>query len=299
MGIEKDRFKEAELAAILSIAINLILAVLKGIVGVVSNSKALLADAVNSASDVAGSIAVYIGVRAAKQPPDEDHPYGHGKAESIAAIIVAVLLFMVGLEIGRSSIESFFQEIKAPGMSAIYVLVFSIIVKELMFRFKVKLGKRINSDAITVNAYEDRSDVFASSAAIIGIGAAIVGERLGIDWLVYADPVAGVFVSVLVVIMAWKLGSESIHNTLDHVLHDEDTFEMREVIIGVEGVKKIDTLYAREHGHYVIVDLKISVDPYITVEAGHKIGKKVKEQLIKHAHVQDVFVHVNPYNDKD
>ncbi|MFZ3588292.1 cation diffusion facilitator family transporter [Bacillus sp. DJP31] len=278
---------------------NILLAILKGVIGTISNSKALLADAVNSASDVAGSIAVYIGVRAAKQPPDEDHPYGHGKAESIAAIIVAVLLFVVGLEIGRSSIESFFHTIEAPGIAAIYALLISIIAKELMFRYKIKLGKRINSDAITVNAYEDRSDVFSSLAALIGIGAAITGERIGLDWLVYADPVAGVFVSVMVIIMAWKLGSESIHNTLDHVLHDEDTNEMREVVLKVDGVKKIDTLHAREHGHYVIVDLKISVDPYITVEEGHKIGKTVKEKLVKHAHVQDVFVHVNPFNNEE
>lgn len=196
MEANKDRFKEAEFAAILSIGLNILLAVLKGIIGAISNSKALLADAVNSASDVVGSIAVYIGVRAAKRPPDEDHPYGHGKAESIAAIIVAVLLFMVGLEIGRSSIELFFQEINAPGMIAIYAALFSIILKEWMFRYKIKLGKRINSDAITVNAYEDRTDVFSSLAALIGIGAAIAGERFGVEWLVYADPVAGLFVSI-------------------------------------------------------------------------------------------------------
>lgn len=99
--------------------------------------------------------------------------------------------------------------------------------------------------------------------------------------------------------MAWKLGAESIHNALDHVLHDEDTQEMREVVLSVDGVKRIDGLLAREHGHYVIVDLKISVDPYITVEEGHKIGKNVKEQLMRQSLVQDVLVHVNPYNEED
>jgi cation diffusion facilitator family transporter len=298
MEEQKDRFKQAEFAAISSIVMNLLLAILKGVIGVISNSKALLADAVNSASDVAGSIAVYIGVRAAKQPPDEDHPYGHGKAESIAAIIVAVLLLMVGLEIGRSSIKSFFHEIQAPSMPAIYAVVFSIVAKELMFRYKIRLGKRINSDAIIVNAYEDRSDVFSSMAALVGIGASIIGSRLGYDWLVYADPVAGVLVSIFIIFMAFKLGSGSIHNTLDHVLHEEETKEMRDIVLHVPGVKKIDGFFARVHGHYVIVDIKISVDPYITVEEGHKIGKNVKQQLIGQAHVQDVFVHVNPYNEE-
>jgi cation diffusion facilitator family transporter len=299
MEQQKDRFKEAEFAAMIGVVGNIILAFLKGIVGAMSNSKALIADAVHSASDVAGSLAVYIGLRVAKQPPDEDHPYGHGKAESISAIIVAVILFIVGIEIGKSSIESFFHEIEAPKIAAIYAVVFSIVVKEWMFRYKFKLGKRIKSDAIIVNAYEHRSDVFSSIAALIGISGAIIGSKLGFDWLVYADPVAGVIVSLMVIKIAWKLGLESIHNTLDHVLHDEDTEVMREIVLSVDGVKKIDGFFAREHGHYVIVDLKISVDPLITVEEGHKIGKDVKEQLLKHSNVQDVLIHVNPYNDED
>ncbi|WP_246940736.1 cation diffusion facilitator family transporter [Bacillus pinisoli] len=299
MKEQKDRFKEAEFAAMVGVVGNIVLALLKGIVGVTSNSRALVADAVHSASDIAGSFAVYIGLRAAKQPPDEDHPYGHGKAESIAAIIVAVLLFLVGIEIGKSSIEAFFHEIEAPKMPAIYAVVFSIIVKEWMFRYKYNLGKRINSDAIIVNAYEHRSDVFSSIAALIGIAGAIIGDYLGLEWLVYADPVAGLVVALMILRIAWKLGSESIHNTLDHVLHDEDTEDLREIVLTVDGVKKIDGLLAREHGHYVIVDLKISVDPYITVEEGHRIGKNVKEQLIQHAHVQDVFIHVNPYNEDE
>lgn len=294
---EKDRFKQAEFAAMVGVVGNIILAILKGVVGVISESRALVADAVHSASDVAGSLAVFIGVRAAKQPPDEDHPYGHGKAESIAAIIVAVLLFLVGIEIGKSSFESFFEDIEAPKTLAIYAVVLSIIVKEWMFRYKYSLGKRIKSDAIIVNAYEHRSDVYSSIAALAGIGAAIAGQKMGIDWLVYADPVAGLFVSLLVIKMAWKLGSESIHTTLDHVLHEEDIVGLKETVSKISEIKKIDELHAREHGHYVIVDIKVSVDPHISVEEGHNIGKLVKEKLMsEHEHVQNVLVHINPYS---
>lgn len=294
---KKDRFKQAEFAAMVGVVGNIILAIIKGVVGVISESRALVADAVHSASDVAGSLAVFIGVRAAKQPPDEDHPYGHGKAESIAAIIVAVLLFLVGIEIGKSSFESFFEDIEAPKTIAIYAVVISIIVKEWMFQYKYRLGKRIKSDAIIVNAYEHRSDVYSSIAALAGIGAAIAGQKMGIDWLVYADPVAGLFVSLLVIKMAWKLGSESIHTTLDHVLHEEDIVGLKETVSKISEIKKIDELHAREHGHYVIVDIKVSVDPHITVEEGHNIGKLVKEKLMsEHEHVQNVFVHINPYS---
>ncbi|MFE8696843.1 cation diffusion facilitator family transporter [Cytobacillus sp. FJAT-53684] len=295
----QDRFKKAESAAMLGIIVNIALAIIKWGIGIYSGSRALVADAVHSASDVAGSFAVYLGLKAAKQPPDEDHPYGHGKAESIAAIIVAVLLFLVGIEIGKSSFQSFFQPIQAPKTIAIAAVILSIIVKEILFRYKFKLGRELNSDALIVNAYEHRSDVYSSIAALAGIGSAIIGGKLGIGWLEYADPVAGIIVSLMVIKMAWSLGKESIHNTLDHVLHEEDTIELRRAVEGVEGVKKIDELHAREHGHYVIIDLKISVDPYITVEQGHLIGKKVKKKLLEMENVQNVFVHINPYNDKD
>lgn len=293
-----DRFKKAEFAAIIGIVGNIILAAIKWAIGVYSGSKALVADAVHSASDVAGSFAVYLGLRAAKQPPDEDHPYGHGKAELIAAIIVAVLLFLVGIEIGKSSFESFFSPIEPPKAIAIAAVLVSIIVKEAMFRYKYNLGKKLNSDALIVNAYEHRSDVYSSIAALIGIGCAIIGGRMGIEWLEYADPVAGLIVSIMILQMAWRLGKESIHSTLDHVLHEEDTLEMRKTAESVEQVKRIDELHAREHGHYVIVDIKVSVDPNMTVEAGHRVGKEVKRKLLDLENVQNVFVHINPYREE-
>ncbi len=292
----QERFKKAEFVAIIGIIGNLVLAILKWVIGVYANSRALVADAVNSASDVAGSLAVFIGLRAAKQPPDEDHPYGHGKAESIAAIIVAVLLVLVGFEIGKSSFQAFFQPIEAPKLIALVAVIVSIAIKEAMFRYTYKMGKKLNSDALIVTAYDHRSDVYSSLAALVGIGCAILGEKLAVGWLVYADPVAGLFVSLLILKLAWKLGSESIHNALDHVLHEEDTIELRKVVESIPEVKKIDELHAREHGHYVIVDIKISVDPYITVEEGHRVGKKVKHKLMEERHVENVFVHINPYN---
>lgn len=224
---KEERFRKAEIAAIIGILGNIILAVLKGVIGSISNSRALIADAAHSASDVAGSFAVFVGLRAAKLPPDKDHPYGHGKAESIAAIIVAVLLLLVGVEIGISSGKAIFEPIEAPGTLALYAALISIVVKEAMFRYKYRLGKKIKSDALIVNAYEHRSDVYSSIAVLIGIAGAILGSKFSLPWLIYADPIAGIFVSVLIAKMAVKLGFESIHTTLDHVLHEEDTTEYK------------------------------------------------------------------------
>lgn len=179
---QNRRFKQAEFAAWIGIIINVLLTIVKGMIGLQSQSKALIADAIHSASDIAGSLAVYVGLRAAKQPPDEEHPYGHGKAESIAAIIVAVILFIAGLQIGKSSFSSFFNPVKAPGGLAIYAVVISIVVKEILFRYKYRLGKKLNSEALIVNAFEHRSDVYSSLAALAGIGASLLGKHFQINW---------------------------------------------------------------------------------------------------------------------
>ncbi|WP_179295536.1 cation diffusion facilitator family transporter [Bacillus sp. FJAT-45350] len=296
---EKEiRYRKVRFGAWVGIIGNIILAIIKGVIGFMSNSRALIADAVHSASDVVGSVAVLIGVRAAKMPPDEDHPYGHGKAENVTAIIVAVILFVVGFEIALNAFKSFFEPILVPKVIAIYAVIFSMIVKELMFRYKYNLGKRYKSDALMTDAWHHRSDVFSSFAALLGIGGAVIGGSIGIPWLVYADPVAGLFVAVLIMKMAYKLGKDSIHNTLDHVMHEEDTIEMKKVAASVEGVYNVDEFLAREHGHYVIIDIKVAVDPMITVQEGHSIGKRVKEKLLEENLVQDVRVHINPYLEK-
>ncbi|GAE30436.1 cation diffusion facilitator family transporter [Alkalihalobacillus hemicellulosilyticus] len=301
VGVESDvRYKKVRFAAWVGIVGNVILAIVKAIIGVMSNSKALIADAAHSASDVVGSVVVLIGVRAAKLPPDRDHPYGHGKAESVAAIIVAVLLFIVGFEIAIRAIHSFFEPVVIPKTMAIYAVLFSIIVKECMFRYKHYLGKKYKSEALVTDAWHHRSDVFSSLAALIGIGAALLGGYMNINWLVYGDAIASAFVAILIAKMAWSLGQQSIHNALDHVLHEEDTVEMKRIAQEVDGVMNIDEFYAREHGHYVIIDIKVAVDPYITVEEGHAIAKQVKARLMEDKQVQDVLVHINPYDvDRD
>lgn len=293
-----QRFEKAQFAAWVGIIGNIALAVMKGIVGWLSGSKALLADAANSASDVAGSAAVLIGLKAAKRPPDEDHPYGHGKAESISAVIVSVLLLLVGLEIGYNSVKSIFGGVgEAPKEFALVAIGISIVVKEFLFQYNFRLGKKLSSHALIASAWDHRTDVMSSVAVLIGVGGAVLGGYTNQPMLFYLDPVAGLFVAFLVLRMGYKLVKESIHTTIDHVLHQEETEELLETALRVKGVIAVNDLRAREHGHYVIVDIKISVNPKITVIEGHEIGKSVKHQLLtKFSHVSDVFVHVNPYD---
>jgi cation diffusion facilitator family transporter len=298
ISMSEDRFKKTEFAAWMGIIVNIFLAIVKGIIGYIGNSKALIADAAHSASDVVGSLAVLIGLRAARKPPDEDHPYGHGKAESIAAIIVSIILFIVAFEVGQASFQTMFIPLQAPGNIAVYAAIGSMIIKEAMFRYKYNLGKRLKSPVLIANAWEHRSDVYSSFAAVIGIGGAVLGDVLAIPWLLYLDPVAGIAVSLLVLRMAYQIFKEAVHTTLDHVVHEEDARELVQSVEKIPGVIKVDELLAREHGHYVIVDVKIGVDPNISVKDGHAIGKQVKQTLITDFdYVQNVMVHVNPFTD--
>lgn len=296
--MSEQRFKKAQFAAWLGIFGNGALAAMKGVVGWLSGSKALLADAANSASDVAGSIAVLIGLRRAKRPPDPDRPYGHGKAESISAIVVSVLLLLVGLEIGLNAVKTIYAGVtQAPESYALIAIAVSIVVKEIMFQYNFRLGKKLSSQPLIASAWDHRTDVLSSVAVLIGVGGAVAGRYLGMPLLYYLDPIAGLFVALLVLRMGYKHVSESIHRTMDHVLHREDTEDLLETAQRVKGVIAVNELRAREHGHYVIVEIKISVNPKITVIEGHEIGKAVRHQLLnKFSHVSDVFIHVNPYD---
>lgn len=291
------RLAKAQFAAWLGIAANLLLAMGKFAAGLIADSRALIADAVNSASDVVGSVAVLIGLRSAERPPDREHPYGHGKAESVASIIVSVLLFLAGFEIARSSFTALFRPIEAPGALAVYTAIASIAIKEALFRYQRNLGKRINSPSLVANAWDHRSDVLATAAALAGIGGALLSKPLGFAWLIYLDPVAGILVSLLVLRVAYHMMRGAIQSTLDRVLPPEEIAPFVRTVESVPGVLHIDDFRAREHGHYLIVDVKVGVDPHITVEQGHLIGKQVKLALLnRHEQIRDVFVHINPFH---
>jgi cation diffusion facilitator family transporter len=296
--MSERHYQEVQQGVWIGIIVNVLLAVMKGIVGFVSGSRALVADAVHSATDVVGSIAIWYGVRMAHIPPDEEHPYGHGKAETIAAIVVAVLIAGVGAEVGYHSFKALLEPIQiAPSWVAAGVALASILVKEGMFRYTLRLGKKVGGQAMIVHAWEHRSDVFSSLAALFGIVGAIMGAKWKIPQLIYLDPLAGLVVSIFVLSMAYQLAKESMGHALDKVLDEKESQELFQAAQKVSGVKKVDQLLARQHGHYVIVDIKVAVEPTITVKEGHEIGKQVKKALTEQfVHVSDVMVHINPHD---
>lgn len=262
-------------------------------IAIFSNSKALFADAAHSASDVISSIVVLVGVRTASLPPDRDHPYGHGKAESIAAIVVAVILFIVGIEIAVDSFKGLLESAEAPGAAALYMAAASIFIKEGLFRYKIKIGRKQRSRALIIDAWHHRSDALSSLAAVVGIGLAIMGGKTDQLWLINADAFAGILIAILIMRMAWMHGKEAVHTTMDHVLHPEDTVDLRDKAANVNGVEAVNAFYAREHGYYVIVDICIRVDKALSVEQACIISDEVRNQLLQDERVKDVFVILN------
>lgn len=281
----------------LGIAVNVLLTLGKGIVGFLANSQALLADAAHSASDVVGSVVALLGIKMADAPPDDDHPYGHGKAEHVASIIVALLLVAVGVQMAAAAVKVLMAGVPpAPGSLALPVITLSIIVKELLFHYKLRLGQRHGSAALVAEAWHHRSDSFSSIAALIGVGAAWVGEKAGLPYLLYGDAAAGLVVSLIIIKVGVTLAKQSSNIMMEQVLNEEEVAAFAETAASVPGVMGIDQLHARSHGRYVIIDIKIGVHRHLTVEAGHRIGKQVKHKLLaRHPEVEDVFVHVNPH----
>lgn len=295
----KANIRPIIVATWIGIIVNTLLMVLKGIGGLISGSRALLADALHSASDIVGSVVILFAVKIANKPPDEEHPYGHGKAENIASIIVALLLIVIGIEISISSIKVFFGERPtAPTMLAIVVIIISIVIKEGLFHYKYYLGKKYHSAALISEAWHHRSDSLSSAAALLGIGAAMLGEHYNLSFLIYGDAVAGILVSLIVIKVGYSLAKESSGIMMEKVLDKESVQVFKETVQAIEGVLRVDQIYARTHGSYVIIDIKVSVDPTITVLEGHDIAKEVKQKLVdKHDDIENVLVHINPYED--
>ncbi|MBU5467775.1 cation diffusion facilitator family transporter [Virgibacillus sp. MSJ-26] len=297
----RENTRAVMIATWVGIIVNTLLAIMKGIGGFISGSRALLADALHSTSDIVGSIVILFGVKIAAKPPDKEHPYGHGKAENIASIIVALLLVVVGIEISLSSAKVFFGETPiAPGKLALIILVISLLVKEILFHYKYYLGKKYNSAALIAEAWHHRSDSLSSLAALIGIIAAMVGERYELTYLIYGDAVAGILVSFIVIKVGYDLAKDSSLIMMEKVLDKNEISDYKQTVSEINGILRIDEILARTHGSYVVMDIKVSVDPDLTVKQGHDIAKNVKQYLMKnYKEIADVFVHVNPFLEND
>ncbi|WP_248928133.1 cation diffusion facilitator family transporter [Paenibacillus hamazuiensis] len=296
MSAEK---KASMLAAWVSLISNIFLTVVKIAVGLWFGSEVLVADGVHNAGDVIASIATFSSMRISNQPADQEHPYGHGKAEVISAGIVAIILALAALFIGYGSIQALLHPAPEAHIIALAAALLSLIWKQVLYVYTYRIGKKLNSKGLLATAYDHLADVYASIAAVVGIGAGLAGEHFDVPILKYGDPIAGIIVSVLVLKLAVNIGKESVDVLMEKNIDPELIEEYARLIRANPHVKRIDRLRAREHGHYILVDVRASVPGTYTIQQGHDISRQIKQTIMDHhPNVDEVLIHLNPWYDE-
>ncbi len=272
--------------------VNTLLALVKAITGVLGNSYALIADAIESVSDVAANLVVYFGVRIASSPPTEKHPYGKGRAETMATVVVSFALIVAAVVIARQSINEIRTPHLAPAPFTLVILAAVIITKELLFRTVLKEGSSIESSALKADAWHHRSDALTSAAVFVGISIALVGGPK----YAAADDWGALFASFIIFINAIKLITPAIAELTDSSHeHGQMANEVRRVAATVNGVAGTHRCWVRKAGFDYFVDLDILVDGEISVRQGHDLAHEVQDK-VRHAvpNITRVLVHVEP-----
>jgi cation diffusion facilitator family transporter len=275
----------------LGIGISIVLVIVKSISGHIGHSYALIADATETGADILSSSLLWIGLVIAAKPPDADHPYGHGKAEPIAAIVVSLFLIAAAIWIGWHATHFIVTPHELPQRFTLFVLFFVIIIKEIMFRYVSRIGKQIDSKAVKADAYHHRSDAITSIAAFIGIVVALIGGK---GWE-GADDWAALIASCIIFYNAVKLLMPALAEIMDTAPSRDIVSEIRQQAIKINQVKEVEKCYVRKMGFDFFVDLHIKVDGSLSVAEGHRIAHLVKDSILKNNnHVKGVLIHVEP-----
>ena len=289
-----DKIKSTEKgihSTVVGIIVSIFLAVVKGVAGIIGNSYALVADAIESVSDVVTSIIVIAGLKIASKPADYDHPYGHGKAEPIAAMVVSLALFGAAVIIIFQSIHEIITPHHAPASFTLLVLIIVVIVKESLFRFVLKVGETVDSTVVKTDAWHHRSDAITSAFAFIGISIALIGGE-GYEM---ADDWAALCASGIIIYNASKLGLVGLREIMDTAPSEEVLKKVKELGLSVDGVVSLDKCFVRKMGMEFFVDMHIIVDGKISVYDGHEIAHKVKTKIVtEFPRINDVLIHIEP-----
>ena len=282
-----SNLKEGEKGAWLSIWTYLILSTVKLIVGIIGSSEALKADGLNNTTDIIASIAILVGLRISQKPPDEDHHYGHMRAETVASLIAAFIMAFVGFQILINATKTLFSPVKvAPSMLTAVIAILSALVMYLVYRYNLKLSKRIGSEAVRAAAYDNRSDALVSVGTAIGIGGAVIGFPI-------IDGITAFLIGILVIYTAWKIFYPSVHTLTDGF--DEDEVEtLSSLALRVEGVIKLKEFKGRMHGNLMFVDLTVTVDPMLNVIESHRITEEIERKIDARKPHSVILVHIEP-----
>lgn len=286
-------YRDVTRAALLGLGVNLALGVTKLVGGIVSGSFALLSDAVNSLGDVFTSVVVLLAFRVAQRPADREHPYGHTRAEGIAASNVAVLIAVSALLVGWESIQRLTVRHALPPGWTLWIAGANVVIKEALYRYKVRVARRTRSSAIMANAWDHRADALCALAVLIGL--AVV--RWGGPPFIWADEAAALVVVAAILWSATELFLRSASELMDRQAEEPYVRQVRAAAESVPEVRRVETLRVRKSGLEYFADIHIEVDPQMTVADGHRVGHTVKDHLLaRFPNLRDVLVHLEPHD---
>lgn len=295
------RGKEARRITLIGFVINAVLSFFKLLAGVLGNSQAMIADGIHSLSDFLSDIVVLIGFRFTEKPEDEEHPYGHGKFETVATLVIGIMLFFAGGSILKSGVLTLLDFFKGvlptrPGYIAVIAAGVSIVAKEILFRVTLKVGNDIKSPAVKANAWHHRSDAFSSLGTFLGIGAAAV---IGNKWVIL-DPVASIVVSIFIFKVGFEIFMPSFHELLEKGVPNEEMNSVYEILESHEDIMAYHEVRARKLANRYVIEFHIMVDPEMNVTKAHDIATLVEQEIARHFGKDSIITsHIEPYCAKE
>jgi cation diffusion facilitator family transporter len=292
----EQRQRQGVVAVNLGLGANIVLAALKTTIGILGHSPALLADGVNSTSDVAYYVVVSIFMRLARKPADEEHPFGHSQLESIAALLVGSFVITTAIAIFWDAVNNVYDlwsgggDYKGAEVGALIMALLTVTIKIFLTTYTSRIGKKTDNPAVMALAYDHRNDIFSASGAALGI---FLG-RLGVFW---GDPLAGALVALVILRTGLHIVRESSEDLMDAVPSQALARRIQNLLEGRDGVRQVEEVHAHRFGPYLLVNLTIGVDGSLSVAEGDRIATRAEATLMKNIEfVGRVHVHYHPAN---
>lgn len=277
-----------------SLIVNVFLIAIKLLFGVIFSSFSLIADGIHSVSDLMSDVFVILGIKHANKPADEDHPFGHGKFEYVLSLFLSISISIMGFNLLKTVISQFKNVLSVPSPLALIIIVLVIIIKTFLARYLLRKGKELDSQIITASGKESFTDVFSSLVVLFGVGSVLIGSYFEIDFLLYGDKIASVFIAIFIFKIAIEIGLEAIISVQGKRVRNDVQEKYLKIAKEVKGVIDVDNLDMIVYGPYYQAIIDIQVDALITVKEGHDIAQRVQDKIKEDGLVCHVTIHVNP-----
>ena len=285
----QERASAAKLSTWVSVVVNILLCTAQILTGIFAKSQALIADGIHSLSDLIGDFVVLFANHHSQKDADQDHPYGHQRFETAASMVLGALLIIVAL----GMLWAAFEKLKTPEDiptvhgAALWIVGIALVSKELLFRYMLKIAKRVKSSMLVANAWHARSD--AASSLVVAVG--IVGNLAGYPIL---DPIAALFVGLMIGKMGWTFGASAFHDLMDRSADEQEVAAISATLLETPGVLGVHDVRTRKMGDMILVDAHIEVDAHLTVEVGHDIGLAARHAVMQRHRVLNLLTHIDP-----